>query len=89
MVEPAEEDAMKALVDTYATRSLIELVANGRPNTAPMITHRLALDEFETAYGLFTRPAETATLKRCSQHLAYNTTPISPDFSSMVMAVDL
>jgi len=54
---------MKALVDTFATPTLIELVASGQPDTAPMITHRFALDEFETAYDVFARPAETAALK--------------------------
>lgn len=51
------------LVDTFSTPTLIELVASGRLDTAPMITHRFGLDEFETAYDVFARPADTAALK--------------------------
>ncbi|MBS4727934.1 zinc-dependent alcohol dehydrogenase family protein [Mycobacterium sp. SM1] len=51
------------LVDTFSTPTLIDLVASGRLDTAPMITHRFALDEFETAYDVFSRPADTAALK--------------------------
>jgi alcohol dehydrogenase len=51
------------LVDTYSTPRLIDLVASGRLDTAPMITHRFTLDEFEDAYDIFSRPAETAALK--------------------------
>lgn len=51
------------LVDTYSTPTLVELVACGRLDTAPMITHRFTLDEFETAYDVFSQPADTAALK--------------------------
>lgn len=51
------------LVDTYSTPTLIDLVASNRLDTAPMITHRFTLDEFETAYDVFGRPADTAALK--------------------------
>lgn len=51
------------LVDTHSTPTLIDLLASGRLDTAPMITHRFALDEFETAYDVFGRPADTAALK--------------------------
>lgn len=51
------------LVDTYSTPILIGLVASHQLDTSPMITHRFALDEFETAYDVFSRPAETGALK--------------------------
>ncbi|QNJ96505.1 zinc-dependent alcohol dehydrogenase family protein (plasmid) [Mycolicibacterium fluoranthenivorans] len=51
------------LVDTYSTPTLIELVASGRLDTAPMITHRFTLDGFEAAYDVFSRAADTAALK--------------------------
>ncbi|BBX17449.1 alcohol dehydrogenase [Mycolicibacterium duvalii] len=51
------------LVDTYSTPTLIELVASARIDTAPMITHRFTLDEFEDAYDIFAAAAETGALK--------------------------
>lgn len=51
------------LVDTYSTPTLIELVASHRLDTSAMITHRFGLDDFETAYRVFSRPAETDALK--------------------------
>lgn len=51
------------LVDTYSTPTLIGLVASGQLDTAPMITHRFGLDEFEHAYDVFGRAADTGALK--------------------------
>jgi alcohol dehydrogenase len=51
------------LVDTYSTPTLIRLVANGQLDTSPMITHRFRMDEFDTAYDVFSRPADTGALK--------------------------
>jgi alcohol dehydrogenase len=51
------------LVDTCSTPTLIHLVASGRLDAAPMVTHRFTLEEFETAYDVFSRPADTAALK--------------------------
>jgi alcohol dehydrogenase len=51
------------LVDTYSTPTLIGLVASHQLDTTPMITHRFPMDEFETAYDVFSRPAETGALK--------------------------
>jgi alcohol dehydrogenase len=51
------------LVDTRSTPTLIGLVASGHLDTAPMITHRFALDEFEAAYDVFSRPSLTGALK--------------------------
>ena len=51
------------LVDTHSTPTLIELVASHQLDTTPMITHRFALDEFEAAYDVFSRPSETGALK--------------------------
>jgi alcohol dehydrogenase len=51
------------LVDTISTPTLIKLVANHQIDTAPLITHRFAMDEFETAYDVFDRASETGALK--------------------------
>ena len=51
------------LVDTYSTPTLIRLVAGHQLDTSPMITHRFALDEFEEAYDVFGRSADTGALK--------------------------
>lgn len=51
------------LVDTYSTPQLLELVAQGRIDTKPFITHRFALDEFMDAYDQFSAPQDTGALK--------------------------
>ncbi len=51
------------LVDTYSTPTLIDLVAHDLLDTAAMITHRFTFDEFEAAYDVFSRSAETGALK--------------------------
>jgi alcohol dehydrogenase len=51
------------LVDTYSTPTLIGLVASHQLDTSPMITHRFRLDEFETAYDVFSNAADTGALK--------------------------
>ncbi|WP_018601099.1 zinc-dependent alcohol dehydrogenase family protein [Mycobacterium sp. 155] len=51
------------LVDTHATPTLIDLVADHQIDVAPMITHRFSLDEFEDAYRVFSRPVDTGALK--------------------------
>lgn len=51
------------LVDTYSTPALIKLLQSGQLDPASIVTHRFALDEFDTAYDVFTRAAETGALK--------------------------
>jgi alcohol dehydrogenase len=51
------------LVDTYSTPQLLELIAQGRIDPKPFITHRFRLDEFMDAYDQFSRPQETGALK--------------------------
>ena len=51
------------LVDTYSTPSLIGLMASGRLDATPMVTHRFRFDEFGTAYDVFANAAETGALK--------------------------
>lgn len=51
------------LVDTSSTPTLIGLVANHQIDTSPMITHRFSMDEFDTAYDVFERAADTGALK--------------------------
>jgi alcohol dehydrogenase len=51
------------LVDTYSTPTLLKLVASGQINTGRFITHHFGLDEFDEAYDVFTRAADTGALK--------------------------
>ncbi|ANI38401.1 alcohol dehydrogenase catalytic domain-containing protein [Mycolicibacterium vaccae] len=51
------------LVDTFSTPTLIGLVASGRLDTTPMVTHRFAMDEFDTAYQVFEDAAHSGALK--------------------------
>lgn len=51
------------LVDTHSTPTLITLVANGRLDTAAMVTHRFSMDEFDTAYQVFADAGESGALK--------------------------
>ncbi|WP_317157095.1 hypothetical protein [[Mycobacterium] appelbergii] len=39
------------------------LLANGQFDTSQLITHRFSLDEFDAAYEVFSRPADTRALK--------------------------
>jgi alcohol dehydrogenase len=51
------------LVDTYSTPTLLKLVTSGQLKVDELITHRFALDEFEEAYDVFGRAADTGALK--------------------------
>jgi len=51
------------LVDTYSTPTLLQLVATGQLNAKRFITHHFALDEFDEAYDVFGRAADTGALK--------------------------
>ena len=51
------------LVDAYATATLLHLLATHQVDAARFITHRFTLDEFDTAYDVFGRAAETGALK--------------------------
>ncbi|CAN5548520.1 zinc-dependent alcohol dehydrogenase family protein [soil metagenome] len=51
------------LVDTHSTPTLIGLVAGDQLDTSPMITHRFTFDEFEAAYDVFSRAADSGALK--------------------------
>jgi len=51
------------LVDTYATPMLLRLLATGQLDTSKLVTHRFGLDDFEEAYDVFARPADTGALK--------------------------
>ncbi|MGZ4664758.1 MAG: zinc-binding dehydrogenase, partial [Frankiaceae bacterium] len=51
------------LVDTYSTPALLTLLQTGQVNAGRFPTHRFVLDEFLTAYDVFSRPAETSALK--------------------------
>jgi alcohol dehydrogenase len=51
------------LVDTYATPTLLQLVATRQLDARRFITHRFAMAEFEQAYDVFSRASETGALK--------------------------
>ena len=51
------------LVDAYATATLLHLLATHQVDAGRFITHRFTLDEFDAAYDVFGRAAETGALK--------------------------
>ena len=51
------------LVDTYTTPTLLRLVRSGQLDSAKFVTHHFTLDEFEAAYDVFGRAADTGALK--------------------------
>jgi len=51
------------LVDTYSTPTLLKLAQGHLIDTAPFVTHHFNLDQFDEAYDVFARSAETGALK--------------------------
>ncbi len=51
------------LVDAYATSTLLHLLATHQVDAGRFITHHFTLDEFDAAYDVFGRAAETGALK--------------------------
>lgn len=51
------------LVDAYSTGTLLKLVTSHQLDAAKFITHHFGLDEFDQAYDVFSRAAETSALK--------------------------
>ncbi|GAA1331629.1 zinc-dependent alcohol dehydrogenase family protein [Saccharothrix algeriensis] len=51
------------LVDTISTPTLLKMLADGRLDADRFATHHFALDEFDLAYDVFARSAETGALK--------------------------
>ncbi len=51
------------LVDAYATSTLLHLLATHQVDARRFITHHFTLDEFDAAYDVFGRAAETGALK--------------------------
>ena len=51
------------LVDTSSTPALMRLVTSGQINAKPFITHHFGLDEWDEAYDVFSRAADTGALK--------------------------
>ena len=51
------------LVDAYATSTLLHLLATHQVDAGRFVTHRFTLDEFDAAYDVFGRAAETGALK--------------------------
>ena len=51
------------LVDTSSTPTLMRLLTNGQIDARRFITHHFGLDEFEEAYDVFARAADTGALK--------------------------
>ena len=51
------------LVDTYTTPTLLRLVISDQLDAGRFVTHHFTLDQFEEAYDVFTRAADTGALK--------------------------
>jgi len=51
------------LVDAYSTGTLLKLVTSHQLDATRFITHRFGLDEFDRAYDVFGRAADTGALK--------------------------
>jgi len=51
------------LVDTYSTPTLLAMIAAGRLDPAPFVTHHFALRDMESAYETFANAQETGALK--------------------------
>ncbi|HEX5295922.1 MAG TPA: zinc-binding dehydrogenase, partial [Streptosporangiaceae bacterium] len=51
------------LVDTFSTPTLLRLISTGQLEARRFITHRFDMDDFEEAYDVFARAAETRALK--------------------------
>jgi alcohol dehydrogenase len=50
-------------VDTSSTATLMHLVSSGQIDVKRFVTHHFSLDEFDEAYDVFARAADTAALK--------------------------
>jgi alcohol dehydrogenase len=51
------------LVDTSSTPTLMHLLTTGQIDVKRFVTHRFGLDEFDEAYDVFARAADTSALK--------------------------
>jgi len=51
------------LVDAYSTRTLLKLVTSHQLDAGKFSTHHFGLDEFDQAYDVFSRAADTGALK--------------------------
>ena len=51
------------LVDTYSTPTLLRLLASGQLDASKLVTHRFGFDDFDEAYDVFSRAADTGALK--------------------------
>ena len=51
------------LVDAYSTPTLLDLLATRQIDAGRFVTHHFTLDEFDQAYDVFGRAADTGALK--------------------------
>ena len=51
------------LVDTSSTPTLMRLITTGQIDARRFITHHFGLDQFDEAYDVFARAADTSALK--------------------------
>jgi alcohol dehydrogenase len=51
------------LVDTYSTPTLLRLTQGGQVDAGRFVTHHFTLDQFDEAYDVFARAADTGALK--------------------------
>jgi alcohol dehydrogenase len=50
-------------VDTSSTPTLMHLLTTGQIDAKRFVTHHFSLDEFDEAYDVFARAADTGALK--------------------------
>ena len=53
------------LVDAYSTATLLDLLATRQIDAGRFITHHFTLDEFDQAYDVFGRAADTGRSRSC------------------------
>jgi len=51
------------LVDTYSTPTLLRLIQGGLIDPSNLVTHHFGIDDFDAAYDVFSRAADTGALK--------------------------
>ena len=56
-------DFRPCLVDTSSTPTLMRLITTGQIDAMKFVTHHFDLDEFDQAYDVFARAADTHALK--------------------------
>ena len=73
---PRDVTITTGLVDTFSVPQLLKLVAGGRLDATPFVTHRFPLGETMSAYDTFAAAAETHALKVVLEAEPVKNTPV-------------